>query len=441
VLTVTSSWRTPGTEYVLTAAAWAAGIFATLRLAWVETHVVLPAIQLQAALGAAIRLPTAPVEVTLACSGTDALALCIGAVLAFPVSWINRVTAAAAGTLLLLVLNTARIASLGHAAATPAWFDALHLYIWPAILTVAIAAYVFTWMRFADPQRQVAAPMRPYASRQFVLLTIVFGLIFVLLAPLYLESAAVLMIAGIIARTAAVILTPLGVSATAIGNVLWTPAGGFMVTQECISTPLIPIYLSAVFSFARNKWLVLLGIVALVPLFTVLGTVRLLLVAMPGALQSSLFAVHAFYQVLLGVVVVVAAALWRHERRRAVGFAVAGLCAAGVFLYLFGHLYTRLVTYGSAPFDDPQGAIAFLPSFQVALYVALSVAAFTALGWRHLLGGVVLLGCTQVGGMLLLHLLIEQEALVPHVRDVRGWAIVAPILMIGAVTYVARTRV
>ena len=54
------------------------------------------------------------------------------------------------GAGLILGLNTLRIATLGRAAASPAWFYALHVYVWPAVLTLAIAGYVLGWMRFAD---------------------------------------------------------------------------------------------------------------------------------------------------------------------------------------------------------------------------------------------------------------------------------------------------
>jgi exosortase/archaeosortase family protein len=441
VLTVTSSHPTPRTEYVLRAAAWVLAIFCALRLTWIEQNLVLPATRLQAALAAAIGTPTAPIQVTIACSATDALALCLGAVLAFPVPWITRLAAAAGGTVLLLALNTARIGSLGVAAASPAWFDALHLYIWPAALTVGIAIYVFTWMRFADGQRPITAPMSASAARRFAVLTIVFGLAFVVLSPLVLQGATVLRMGGVIARAAAATLSPLGITATAAGNILWTPWGGFMVTQECISTPFMPVYLAALVSFARRRWQLLLGVVAFVPLFTVLGILRLLLVALPGSTESSLFAVHAFYQMLLGAMVVVAAAVWRYGRGRGAAFAAAGLCVGVLFLYLFGSVYSQVVTYRLLPIDDPQGAIAFLPAFQTALYLALSTAAFAVAGWRALLGGFVGLACTQAAGMLLLHLLIEQAGLLPHVAYIRGWAIVAPVLTIGIVAHVARPRV
>ena len=97
-----------------------------------------------------------PVEVTLACSGADALALCLGAVLAYPVKWRTRLAGAGGGAALILGLNTLRIGTLGRVAASPAWFNTLHVYVWPAVLTLAIAGYVFGWMRLADRRHALA---------------------------------------------------------------------------------------------------------------------------------------------------------------------------------------------------------------------------------------------------------------------------------------------
>ncbi len=261
-------------------------------------------------------------------------------------------------------------------------------------------------------------------------------------SPLYLESAGVLALAGFIARAAAATLGVAGVSAHAAANVLWTPRGGFLVTQECISTPLIPVYLAAVCAYSTTWRRLILGVLATLPLFVALGIVRLLVVALPGRLVASpFFFVHAFYQLLLGAVVVFLAALWRHGGRAAPRHALAGVIVGVLFVYLLGPLYTRVVTYpAGAPLDDPQGAIAFLPAFQVGLYLALWVAAFVAVGWRRFLAGLAVLELTQTAGLLALHALASHSGLTAHVRDVRGWAVAGPLLIVAAVVNVARPR-
>jgi hypothetical protein len=115
--------------------------------------------------------------------------------------------------------------------------------------------------------------------------------------------------------------------------VLWTPRGGFAVTQECITTPLIPVYLAAVCAYATTWRGLVPGVLATLPLFTALGVLRLLVVALPDPRASPLFFVHAFYQLLLAAVVVAAAALWRHGGERA-GPAVAGAIVGVLFVWL-----------------------------------------------------------------------------------------------------------
>ena len=68
-----------------------------------------------------------------------------------------------------------------------------------------------------------------------------------------------------------------------------------------------------------------LGALAAPPLFVALGIARLLVVALPDAVGSPLFFVHAFYQLLLGAIIVIAAALWRHGHRKAIAHAAAGI--------------------------------------------------------------------------------------------------------------------
>jgi exosortase/archaeosortase family protein len=413
--------------------------------------VVLPLTRLQA--GVAVGLfgaPALPIEVTLACSGADALALCLGAIFAYPVNWRTRLSGAGGGAALILGLNTLRIGTLGRVAASPGWFNALHVYVWPAVLVVAVAGYVFGWMRVADrpafaeasadkgdqPQRRLSA------TRRFVFLSAGCFLLFVAASPLYLESASALVVAAFVARMAAAAHRLLGFQAIAAGNLLVTSGGALVVTRECISTPLIPIYLAAVLAYAGTYRRMALGLLAMPPLFVALGIVRLLVVALPDAMMASaIFLVHAFYQLLLGAVVVFLAALWRHRGRAALGHALAGVVAGVLFLYLLGPVYTRLVTYlAGAPPDDPQGALALLPAFQVGLYLALWVAAFVAVGWRRFVSGLAVLALTQAAGLLALHALASHSGLTAHVRDVRAWAIAGPVLIFAAVVDVARAR-
>jgi exosortase/archaeosortase family protein len=456
VRTDTTRGSTTAVKFALRGVAASLCFFGLLRLGWIETHLVLPFTKLQGALAVSLAgAPTSAVETTVACSGTDALALCLAAILAYPVRWRMRIGGAAIGAALIIGLNTLRIGTLGRVAGSPAAFDLLHVYVWPALLTLAIASYVFAWMRVADHRHATASrtrskvsesslmanPSSVRATRRFVVLALGFLLAFVAASPLYLESARVLQAAGFVAHAAAITLRAGGIAAYAAANVLWTRRGGFAVTQECLATPLIPIYLAAVVGYSTTRLRLVLGVLATVPLFIALGILRLLVVALPDLVASPLFFVHAFYQLLLAAILVFAAALWRHGRRigirRALTGVVAGICAAA----LLGPFVLRAVAFPTgAPLDDPQGAIAFLPSFQVGLYLALWVAAFAAFGWRRFLAGLLVLELTQALGLGALHAFAGHGGWTMHVRDVRGWAIAGPFLAIAAVVSIGRPR-
>ncbi len=444
--------RLDARRFVLWALAASLGLFAGLRLPWIEAALLLPLTRIQGDVaGVLFGTPALPVQVTLACSGAEALALCVGVVLAYPVQWRTRLAGAAGGIALILTLNTLRIGTLGLAVTSPGWFNALHVFVWPALLTVAIAAYVFAWMRVAEqPESRAAGAVAPptasterswQPSRRFIVLSSVFLIVFTAASPIYLESAFVLALGGVIANAAAAILVGVGVSAHAVVNVLVTSRGAFIVTQECISTPLIPIYLAAVCTYAANRRAMVLGVVATLPLVIALGIVRLLLVTVPVAVSGSpAFLVHAFYQLLLGAVVVFLAALWCHGRRAALAYTAAGVAAGALFVLLLGPAYTSLVTSpSSGALEDPQGAVAFLPAFQVGLYLALWVAAFFATRWPRLVTGLGLLALSQVAGLLALHAL-NVAGFAAQVRDVRAWAVAGPVLIFATMVNRARSH-
>ena len=505
---------TPWRSFALRLIAWSLALFGLLRLPWVGAHILLPATQLQAAAGSALLGPSSlPIEVTLACSGADALALGLAAIVAYPARWRRRAAGAACVAAVILALNTIRIGTLGRAAASPRWFDALHVYVWPAVLTMAIAGFVFSWMRAADRRRSwngvrssrpitlargervepragrsfwpplsetrilrqaqderestgsgpADGPARqtchsnatgfaghadtPYAllTRRFALLAATFLVFFTLASPLYLESARVLAVAGMVARAAAFLLRLLGMDASATARVLATPGGAYLVTQECISTPLIPVYLAAVVVYSRSWRAGALWSAAGVPLFVGLGIARMLVVAVPAGLgPSPVFLIHAFSQLLVAAGMVCGLALWRYgARARALVSAAAAMALAIAFVRLLGAPYTHAILwFRTAATDaaDPQGALMFLPAFQFGLFLALWVAAFVPSGWTRFLCGASLLAAIQIAVAGGVQLLAAHAGVSPMVRDVRAWALLGPALIIAAVVNLAPSR-
>ena len=252
-------------SFALRGVAWSLGLFGLLRLQ-LDRGARRPAADAAAGAargGAASARRRCRSRSTLACSGADALALCLGGDPRLSGAVADARWPAPPAAPPDPRLNTLRIGTLGRAAASPAWFDALHVYVWPAVLTLAIAGYVFAWMRVADRRLTPARPAVPSAprrapsrglragARRFVVLTAAFlVLFFTALSPLYLESAGVLAVAGFHrARGGRGTSARSASGAHAAANVLSTPRGGFLVTQECISTPLIPVYLAAVVAY------------------------------------------------------------------------------------------------------------------------------------------------------------------------------------------------
>lgn len=433
--------RSPALSFALAAFAWGLGLFAVLRLPWIEAHGVLPVTALQGQLAAALSgTQSLPVAVTLACSGTDVLAMCLGAILAYPVRWRLRLAGAAGGVAIILALNVVRIATLGRATVSPPLFEVLHVFIWPAALALCAAAYVFVWMRAAGAAADVTERREAVApTRMFVLLAAAFIVMFAAASPLYLESAWVGAVAVAIAQTAAVILRFAGIAAVATANVLVTARGGVTVTQECISTPLIPVYLAAVLAYVTDWRRRAPMLLAVVPIFFALGVARLLVIAIPGALAgSSLFFIHAFYQLLTGVVVVVGATYWQHGLPAAWRHAGAALFAGAVALAVLMPLSAMLVSRWALP--DPQGATVLLPAFQGALLIALWIALRAAGGWRPFLMSCAALALVNVMLFAGLRATDGFDLLASHVPAVRAWALVLPMILMAGLRRRAHSR-
>lgn len=438
------------------ALALSVGLFGLLRLGWVEANLLWPFTMLQARLAAwGGGGPETLARVGLNCSGADAIALCLAFILAWPVRWGPRLVAAAGGVLFIVGLNIVRILTLVRLDPSP-WFTLLHEYVWPAALTLASAGYVFGWMWHAetrtgrDPRaRPAAESTRSGPFTRFAIATVVCVGVFFATMPWYLESAPVLALAGWMAAAAASIMGWFGASATASGAVLMTARGGFLVTGECIATPVIPVGIAAALTLTPTWTSRTLALVVAGPLFVVLGIARLLVLALPAAAVDApeLWA-HAFFQTILAMLAVLAVVIrghgnrtggWRHLGGRTVLASTIGVIVAVVLGLQYAEVVQAAGLSLAAPLvgavqttaaADPQRALALLPPFQVGLFVALTIALTVAWNTKRWVGALAVLGLSQVLLFALIHAIGAVGGPPLPVPGVRAWALGAPVLLL-----------
>ena len=428
--------------FLLAAAAWVTGLFGLLRIPLVEGQVLVPLTRAQGRVAAwGQGAGPLPVAVTLECSGTDVIALLVAFCLSYPCPWPRRLWGAVGGVALLLAANVIRIASLAQLAGTPAFLP-VHTYVWPATLVLITLAYAIAWMWTADEAS--GPPSRRWLPFAAVAGTLV--CLFMALLPLLQRLPLLAEATRWYAASAASFLAGAGLTAGSEGSTLVTRHGAFLVTPECLLTPLMPVYLAAALTLPRTWAGRLAAVLAFGPVFALLAWARLFTLALPAALVGSpLFAVHGFHQLLLGALVVVAAGLHgtRQGHRRAQRLAAA--TAAAVLALLIGPVYGALLE-GEATLlggvlphmlqrldqaGDSQGALVMLPAFQVGLLAALWLAATGAQRLHSLAGALSLLHCAQLILLVVLGELARHADIGGPVTLVRAWALLAPVGLYG----------
>jgi exosortase/archaeosortase family protein len=423
------------------------GAFGVLRAPIVEARILTPLTSFQGTIAAWHTGGSAPmpVAVTLACSGADVIALCLAVTLAYPVAWRRRVAGAALGLVSILGLNTVRIGSLAALSSTP-YFDLAHVYFWPALLTVATLAYVAAWMWMADGHASWGGVEFGDPRLRFAAFAVVLVVAFAAAAPWMMESAAVLALARVAAASAAALLEGAGLTATHTNRLLTTPYGSFFVTGECVTTPLMPLYVAGVLAAPLSRSRRLAALLAFVPVFAILTTLRLLTLAVPPAVvRSPLFLTHGFHQIVLAVgLVCLAAVLARRPdvpgRLRHAG---AGIVAGALIVALAGDAYTQVLLAAAgqvarvAPWmlttlaaaSDDQGALAILPALQVALFGSLWIAAVGLTRLRRFGVGFGILAATQMALLGAAGLLGLAGLGLPVVAT-RAWALAVPAALL-----------
>src|SRR5262245_32187589 len=131
-------------QFVLAVACWSAAMLAALQHPLVQRAVVAPFVAWQADFASRIQAAS-PIVVDVSCAGVEVIAISVAAMLAYPLPWRRRLLGLGGVTAWLIALNAIRISTLVSTAGTPA-FQPLHLYVWPAVLILGAAGFVFTWI-------------------------------------------------------------------------------------------------------------------------------------------------------------------------------------------------------------------------------------------------------------------------------------------------------
>jgi exosortase/archaeosortase family protein len=439
--TVVRTTRADQARFVALAATWTLLLFALLRTPWFVAHAVFPLVSLQQAVAAWYggRSPV-PVVVTLECSGTDVCALCAGVILAYPVAWRRRARGVAIVLPVLLLLNIVRIGTLSIAAASPGVFNALHSYVWPGLLIATAAALIFAWMRsigIADRSVARAGKLALFCLGAFAVAV-----------PWAGSTGLVSSACGFVAGSASWVMHALGADAVASGPVLTTPRGAFMVTADCLLSPVIPLWVLAVFWWPLSRWERVAGLVLTVPVIAGLAVTRLLVLAAPGAwIQSPLILVHGFHQIVLFVALVMIAAARRSRmadsRFHGATRGLQALALAAVGAAVIGPSYNALIVLMTAqlvpwaphaqitllPATDIQGALALLPIYQVALLVAMVWSFGRPVRWVRLTAAMAGLCLSQVALLVVLGETSAHFGIRPHALVLRGWAVCWPVVL------------
>jgi exosortase/archaeosortase family protein len=428
--------------------------FAALRLAFVERCLLQPMTSGQERLAAAwMGAPVSPIAVTLSCSGADLVALCVAMTLAYPVAWTRRLAGAAVGIAGILLLNTIRIGSLGRVAGTPL-FMPLHVYVWPAALVVATLGYVGLWMWHGSPPAGGVGPEGASRHRTRFVLIVAATVAAYLVAAAWLQQQAFARTwAYAIAEGSRLALGALGVPASSDGGGLVTPRGAFVVTPECVLTPLMPLYLAVLFAWPLSWPRRLAGLAAFPFLFGALSILRLLTLALPPiVMKSPIFLAHGFHQLVLAAVAIAAACAWSAGwtlDRPWMARTLRGWGLALVLAVAFGRAYTALVTGVTALLahvwphalvslttpQEVQGAWAILPAYQVVLLATLWICRFGRRGPGRLALGLVVLFASQVALLVAAGELKAHLHLVLPVLAVRGWALAAPLAVLALIAF------
>jgi SAM-dependent methyltransferase len=269
------------------------------------------------------------------------------------------------------------------------------------------------------------------------------------LVPFIYSGAPVSVACRLVASGAAGVLRACGAQAMANGPLVTTARGAYVVTAECLLTPLIPLWVVAVLSVPLARWQRVVGLALTLPVLGAVAVARLLVLAAPPALvESPLLVVHGFHQLVLFAAIAAVASYWAEARTegrlgRAGSKTALVLGATLLVSLLVGRLYDATIVAAAGalrawaphalitllPPGDVQGALALLPVFQVALLGALAWVVRSRVVRRRLAAAALVLWASQVSLLVLLGELAARVGFTPHALAIRAWAVGWPLVL------------
>ena len=93
------------------------------------------------------------VQIVNGCTGFDVGIFLASAMLVFPAPWPVRLRGAAAGFAIALFANFLRVLTLSILnESAPSAFHVVHVYVWPALISLVCLATLLVWIRGAQPR-------------------------------------------------------------------------------------------------------------------------------------------------------------------------------------------------------------------------------------------------------------------------------------------------
>ena len=324
------------------------------------------------------------------CTGSFVFLIFAALVLTFPVPWKKRLGGLLLGFVAIAGLNLLRIILIVLLGSRfPATFWGMHIIFGQALIIAGTLATFIWWVREEGGYgRQRLLPGRRRLTRLAALYVAGFLFSYGVYA-LFLSSPAGEWLRGIIIQHATRVVGLLTGGASWNGQVIHTARNSIRVIQNCLSSPVLVLFLAGFFLLPLSwpKRLLLFG-ASFLPLYYLYHLVRtVFLVLFLTGDRSTSFAYNFFgHLVLVPALLLLAAGYWvavRHlaTPREQVLKIAAGLFPAAVMAgadYFFwqtagSHLLALLPGSGTG-FYNPGRLVTFMPAVHVLVWTALVLA-------------------------------------------------------------------